>query len=132
MSNRIVFFDGYCVFCSASVDWILPRDVRGVFRFAPIQGKTAAAKLPGARASDVPPDSILYLRDGVLYDRSTAILRILADLGGPWRLATPLLLVPRPVRDFFYEQFARRRYRLFGKRDTCRLPTPAERERLLD
>lgn len=130
--GKIVFFDGFCGFCDSAVSWAMPRDRAGILRFAPIQGKAAQAMLSRDLTARATPDTILYLRDGQVFERSTAILRVLMDLGGAYRLAAPLLAVPRPVRDFFYDLFARNRYRLFGKRDSCRLPTPAERARMLD
>ena len=73
---------------------------------------------------------LLRDRDG-LHRKSDAVLRILVGLGGPWRLLGLLRLVPRPLRDIAYDFIARNRYRWFGKRDTCRMPTPEERERFL-
>lgn len=130
--GRIIFFDGFCGFCDSAVSWAMPRDRAGALRFAPIQGATAQAMLAKEITARATPDSIVYLRDGQVFERSAAILRILLDLGGAYRLAAALLAVPAPIRDFFYDLFARNRYRLFGKRDSCRLPTPSERARMLD
>jgi predicted DCC family thiol-disulfide oxidoreductase YuxK len=131
--EKIVFFDGFCVFCNATVDWLLQRDARDRLKFAPLQGKTAQARLSSEIARRASPDSIVYLRDGAAYERSTAFGRVLIELGGFWHgIGALILIVPRPLRDFAYDLFARNRYRLFGRRDTCRLPTPAERARLLD
>ena len=78
-------------------------------------------------------DTVVFVDDGVLFRRSSAIVGLLRQLGGPWRLvATLLWLIPRPLRDVGYRMVARSRYRIFGKSDTCRVPTPAERERFLD
>lgn len=133
--DRIVFFDGYCVFCNATVDWLMRHDRAGALRFAPLQGGTARARLPAEHvaAAGADPDSIIYLRDGEIFARSEAVARALRDLGGaPALMAAPLLMIPRGLRDFFYDAFARVRYRVFGKRESCRIPTPAERGRLLD
>lgn len=127
----IVFYDGLCGFCDRSVQFLLSHGGHGRFRFAALQGATAAALLDEPTRTKL--DSlVLRTPDGRVYKRSTAAIKIAAGLGGAWVLALLLLLVPRPVRDFFYDQFARRRYRWFGQLDQCRLPTPAERAAFLD
>jgi len=76
-------------------------------------------------------DSIVLIEDGRAFTRSTAALRIAKGLGGIWALAYILIVIPRPVRDYLYELFAKYRYRLFGKKDECMLPTPEVRARFL-
>lgn len=126
----VIFFDGVCGLCSASVDFILKRDRQGLFRFAPLQGETAAAVL-----GELSPDSLtwsFYLWDETgLSDRSTAALRIGRKLGGIYHLSALGWLVPRFMRDAIYGFVARNRYRWFGKKETCRIPKPAERARFL-
>jgi predicted DCC family thiol-disulfide oxidoreductase YuxK len=125
--DMVVFFDGVCGLCSRSVDFILARDRTGAIRFAPLQGETAARELGDRRI-----DSIVVREGGRLYRRSAAVLRIASALGGVWRLLAALARpIPRPLRDLLYDVIARHRYRWFGKRDTCRLPTPEERARFL-
>ena len=126
----VVYFDGYCGLCNGFVDFVLARDRRRRFRFAPLQGTTATARFgaPG----DVDPTTILLEDSGTVYERSTAALRIITDLGGVWRLAGILRLVPRFIRDAIYDWIARHRYGWFGKRDACRLPSPEERAVFLD
>ena len=126
---RIVFFDGVCGLCNRFVDRLLRVDPKGLLRFAPLQGSTAHERLPAGMADAM--ESIVYLRDGVVLQRSDAALRILVDLGG-WRvLYRALFIVPRFLRDAVYAWIARNRYRWFGKRDACRLPTPEERARFM-
>jgi predicted DCC family thiol-disulfide oxidoreductase YuxK len=127
----IVFYDGLCGFCDRSVQFLLSHGGHERFRFAALQGATAAALLD--EQTRVKLDSlVLRTVDGRIYKRSTAAIKIAGGLGGVWVLALLLLLVPRRVRDFFYDQFARRRYRWFGQLDQCRLPTPGERAAFLD
>ena len=132
---RIVFYDGYCVLCSRSVDFIISRDPTRRFRFASLQSDTATRLLP---ALDYPLeritslDNIVYLRDGEVKVRSDAVLAILWDLGGPYRAVRLAYCIPRLIRDFAYHQVARRRYRWFGQRDTCRIPTEEEATRILE
>ena len=128
-TSRIIFFDGVCGLCNRFVDRLLAADARGAFRFAALQGTTAKQLLPDGMAAAL--ESVVYLRDGVILQRSDAALRALIDLGG-WRKGYSLLLiVPRFIRDAVYAWVARNRYKWFGKHDTCRLPTPEERERFL-
>lgn len=127
----VVFFDGVCGLCNASIDFILKRDRAGVFRFAPLQGETAAAALT---AADIQSLNSLVLRDeqGRTYRRSSAIWRILWRLGPGMRLlGMSLWCIPKPLRDLGYRMISANRYRMFGKKDACRLPTPAERARFL-
>jgi len=130
----VLFFDGVCNLCNASVDRLMRIDRRRRLRFASLQGPTAQRLLAGTAVAHgaEEPDSLVLLDQGRVFVRSTAALRALVRVGGGWRLAAALLLVPRPLRDAVYRWVARHRYRWFGRRETCRLPTPDEAERLLD
>jgi len=133
--TRVVFYDGYCVLCSRSVDFIISRDPTGRFWFASLQSDAATRVLPALgypleRITSL--DNIVYLRDGVVKVRSDAVLSILWDLGGPYRAGRLAYCIPRFIRDLAYDHFARRRYRWFGQRDTCRVPTQEETSRILE
>ncbi len=126
----ILFFDGVCGLCNRAVDFLLVRDASHVFLFAPLQGETAAARLSAEDTKTI--DSIVLLDGRLSYRRSAAVVRVLWRLGGVWKLFGGLLwLIPRPLRDVGYKLVARTRYRLFGKKETCRLPTADERSRFL-
>jgi predicted DCC family thiol-disulfide oxidoreductase YuxK len=129
--DKILFFDGYCSLCNSSVDQMVRWDQKGVLKFASLQGETAKRLLPNPASVENDPDTVLYLRGGQIHDRSTAILLSLKDIGGVWALLSVFLMVPKPLRDLVYRFVARIRYRVFGRRDTCRIPTPLERERIL-
>ncbi len=128
--RKVVFFDGVCGLCNWSVDFILSRDRRRTIRLAPLQGETAARWIPDPESQ---LSTVVWLdRDGRTFVRSAAAVRVLWQLGGVWSLLAALLwIVPLPLRDFGYRIIATNRYRLFGKKATCRLPTPAEREQFL-
>ena len=127
----VLFFDGVCGFCNRTVDLSLKWDRRGRIRFAPLQGTTAASLLPDEDVNNL--DTVVFYENGTLSRRSTAVVGLLKNLGGVSRLlATLLWVIPRPLRDWGYRLIARNRYRLFGQKDTCRLPTPEERARFLD
>lgn len=123
--TSVIYFDGVCGLCNGFVDFVLARDRARRYRFAPLQGEVATARVGPAGAVD--PTTILHEEDGVFRDRSAAALRIVSGLGGAWCFVAVLGLVPRPIRDAVYDWVARNRYAWFGKRDTCRLPTPEER-----
>lgn len=134
---ELILYDGVCGFCDRAVQWILDADREGRFRFAALQGETAAAVL--GRHPELPRDvdTIVYVRrteagGEEVFVRSTAALHIAMRLGGAWRLFAPGWLLPRPLRDLAYAAFAALRYRLFGKLDQCRIPAPEERARFLD
>lgn len=126
----VVFFDGVCGFCNRSVDFVLSRDRAGRIRFAPLQGETAQRLLSPADVANL--NSLVLWTPAGAYRRTAAVCRILWLLGGGWAICGTLLwLIPRPLRDLGYALIARNRYRLFGRKETCRLPTPAERARFL-
>lgn len=127
---KIVFFDGYCTLCNASVDWLIRIDNTNQLRFASLQGETAA-KLLGKQKETIDLDTVVYMRDTSRSEQSTAVIHILSDVGGVWGLARIFLIVPRFLRDIAYRIVAKNRYRFIKKRETCRMPTQSERERLL-
>jgi predicted DCC family thiol-disulfide oxidoreductase YuxK len=132
---RLVLYDGVCGFCDASVRWLLARDPRDRLRFAPLQGPAAAGLRERHPEIGDSLDSIAYVdaSDGSerVHLRSEAVFRILAELDPPWRWLAILRCLPRSLTDLGYRVFARLRYRVFGRLEACRVPTPAERRRFL-
>ena len=124
----IILFDGVCNLCTSSVQFVIERDSRKRFRFASLQS-AAAERLLGARDQ---LDSMVLVADGRIHRRSTAALLIAKRLDGAWPLLALLLAVPRPLRDALYDWIGRRRYRMFGRRETCWVPQAALTERFLD
>ena len=126
----IVYFDGYCGLCDRFVQFVLRRDRAARYRFAPLQGSTARERVPSTL--DPETSQTVILEDGRRFRvRSDAALAILTGLGGAWRLAGSLRMVPRPLRDAVYDLVARHRSRWFGRRSECRVPEPAQRDRFL-
>jgi len=128
--RSIVLFDGVCNFCSDSVNFIIRHDTENRFAFTPLQSEKGI-ELRAKYGIDDDIDSIVLIEDDRAFTKSTAALRIAKRLGGIWALAYAFIIVPRPIRDYFYELFAKYRYRLFGKKDECMLPTPEVRARFL-
>lgn len=133
MTERIVLFDGVCNFCNAVINFVIDRDPDGQFKFAPLQSDVGKKLLRehGLEVPDGDPDTIVLIQDGRAYERSSAALRIARRLSGPWKLTYAFIVVPWFVRDVGYWIVAKLRYRLFGKSDTCRIPTPELRARFL-
>jgi len=128
--RTIVFYDGICGLCNRTVWWLIRRDRKRVLRYAALQS-AIATRLPDKYKVTGTPGSIV-LQDGEkFYDKSTAVIRILARLKGIYRLAAVLYLIPRPARDVVYDWIARNRYRWFGKYDACPMPRPEHRELFL-
>lgn len=128
--HPIVFFDGVCGLCNRFIDFTLRHDRRGVLRFAPLQGVTARDRLDAADVRDL--NTVVFLDEQGAHRKSAAIIGVFSRLGGFWGAVSVLLrLVPRPLRDAGYSLIAVNRYAIFGRKETCRLPTPAEQSRFL-
>jgi predicted DCC family thiol-disulfide oxidoreductase YuxK len=130
--HALVLFDGVCNLCNGTVNFIIDHDPDGYFRFAPLQSDEAQERLAGTDAAGADLDTIVLVEDGTAYVRSTAALRIARRLTAPWPLLSLFLAVPRPLRDAVYDWIATHRYDWFGRRDQCRLPTPALKDRFLE
>ena len=124
--HNIVVFDGICNLCGSIIDFIAARDSGDLFAFVPMQSRRGQELLREHGISVDRVDTFLLIRDvdalakGDALVRSDAAIAIVADLGRPWSALAALRLVPRPVRDWAYSLVARNRYRLFGKRATCK------------
>lgn len=130
--GAVIVFDGVCVLCNRWVDFLLRFDRRGRYHFATMQGGHGRALLSRHGLDPQDPLSFLLVEPGQSWTDSDAIIRVLAGLGGVWRMAGLLKLLPRALRDRGYRLLARNRYRWFGRHDRCRLPDPAQAWRFLD
>ena len=129
-SGPIVFFDGVCGLCNSSVDFLMRHDRAGRMRFAPLQGETAARMLPEADRLHL--GSMVLVHHAKTYRKSAAVVRALWQLGGCWSVAAGMLwLIPAPLRDLGYSAVAAMRFRLGGRKESCRMPTAEERGRIL-
>jgi predicted DCC family thiol-disulfide oxidoreductase YuxK len=134
----VLLYDGVCGFCNKTVQTIVRYDKRGTLRFAPLQselGQSVKARHPQLEHVD----SVVFVEHPggsgdaeEVFVKSRAALRVVSYLGGFWKIFLIFRLVPRPIRDFLYDLFAKYRYRLFGKTDACMLPSPEVRERFLN
>lgn len=125
---RIILFDGICNFCDASVQFIMRRD-NGAFKFASLQSDIGQELVTRHKLQGI--DSLVLIEEDKAYTKSTAALRIAKRLKGLWSVLYIGIIIPKPLRDPLYDLFAKNRYRLFGKKDACMLPTKEERARFL-
>ncbi|MBV1879098.1 MAG: DUF393 domain-containing protein [Pseudomonadales bacterium] len=133
MDNRpVIVFDGLCNFCNGAVNFIIRRDPEGVFAFTPMQSDFAQGLIAQQQIKNVGVDTFLLVKEGECYVFSSAALEIARDLTGYWYLFGVFRFLPAVLRDFFYKLFARNRYRLFGKRTSCMVPSRETRGRFVD
>lgn len=133
-SQFIIFYDGYCILCSRLLDFVIKHDKKENLLFASLQSKYALKILSemGYKHQEISKlDNVIYLTNGVIKIKSDAIISILSDIDGIYKLAKILYIVPKFIRNYIYDQIALRRYKWFGKRETCRLPTNEEKLRIL-
>jgi predicted DCC family thiol-disulfide oxidoreductase YuxK len=130
-TRPIIVFDAECLLCSANAQFVLNHDRQGRFLLASMQGETGSALYRRFGIDPSDPDTLIVVEGDRVRRDSDAILAIWAGLGWPWRAATAFRLVPCGLRDSLYRSVARNRYRLFGRRDTCWLPDPTFRDRML-
>jgi predicted DCC family thiol-disulfide oxidoreductase YuxK len=127
----ILLFDGVCNLCNGAVQFMIRRDKSGYFHYASLQGQSGS-RLLAKHGMPAYTGSIVLIEDGAVYTKSDAALRISKRLGAAWPLLGIFKLVPRKLRDLAYDFIAANRYRWFGKRDACMLPTPEHRSRFLE
>ncbi|WP_026908680.1 thiol-disulfide oxidoreductase DCC family protein [Paucisalibacillus globulus] len=129
--DRVILFDGVCNFCNSSVQFIIKRDSTGIYQFTSLQSDIGQKLLT---EHNVPTelDSFIYLEDNNVYFKSTAALKVCRNLKGLWKFVYIFIIIPRPLRDMVYEIIARNRYKWFGKRDACMIPSPEQRKRFLE
>ena len=129
--NGIILFDGVCNFCNGSVNFIIERDRENYFKFVPLQSETAQKLLDKFGIDKTQTDSVVLIENEKAFTHSTAALKVSRKLDGAWSWFYAFIIIPKPIRDFFYKLFARYRYKLFGKKDECMIPTPEVRAKFL-
>lgn len=120
MTNRkhIILFDGICNLCNNSIRFISKRDGERIFTYIPLQSEEGRNLLTKFNTTPEKNNSIVYIYNGMIFLKSTAVLKILYELNGFWKLLYAFIIIPAFIRDFFYDIIARYRYKIFGKRKT--------------
>lgn len=127
MNKSLILFDGVCNLCNGTVQFLIKRDFKDEFRFAPLQselGEKVSRQLGRANRQ-----SIVLVQSNRIYTKSSAALRIAKHLQFPWKLSYGFILLPRLLRDRIYDYIARNRYRWFGRQESCMVPTPENRRK---
>ncbi len=128
----VILFDGVCNLCNASVNWIIDRDKKNIFLFASLQSAYGIETVNKFGLSGDYMDTVILRDADKIYTRSDAVLHIVKLLGGVYSLIYVFRIIPRFMRDAVYNFIARNRYRWFGKRDSCRMPTPELKAKFLE
>ncbi|HYF71086.1 MAG TPA: DCC1-like thiol-disulfide oxidoreductase family protein [Ohtaekwangia sp.] len=128
----LILFDGVCNLCNAAVNFIIKRDAAAKFKFASLQSNRAKYELNRFRSGENTLHSVILIDGDTIYKESDAVLRIAAELGMPWSFFRIFKILPRKFRNALYNVLARNRYRLFGRKSECMIPTPELKSRFLD
>lgn len=130
--KKIILFDGVCNLCNSSVQFVIRHDKQNQFIFGSFQGNAGQEYLRQFNLPSGNFNSFMLLEDEKLYTESTAALRVCKHLGGVWGILYGLIIIPKFIRDAGYRFIAKNRYKWFGKKELCWVPTPALKEKFLD
>ena len=132
LPDHIIFFDGVCNLCNSSVNFVIRRDKQNIFHFASLQWQVARQVLADNFPDEDNFETILYYENGKIFEKSTAVLRIARKLAFPWKLAYGFIIIPRFLRDEVYMLISRNRYRWFGKKEECMVPSEELKNKFLN
>jgi len=131
-NHSVILFDGICNLCNGFVQFVIKRDRKGYFHFGSLQSPEAQKLIQRFNLDAENGKTIVLVEDNKIYARSPAVLRVARKLDGPWKLCYAFIVIPKTIRDFVYNFIAERRYKWFGKREQCLVPTPELKERFID
>ena len=131
LTHSIILFDGVCNLCNGAVNFVIKRDPRNVFKFTPLQEKQGVLLLKTHAVDTQKLDSIVLIENEKVYVKSSAALRIARKISNLWPLFFVLLIIPSFIRDGVYDFIAKNRYKWFGKKEQCMIPTQGLREKFL-
>jgi predicted DCC family thiol-disulfide oxidoreductase YuxK len=132
IDGKVILFDGVCNFCNSSVNFIIDNDKQNVFRFASLQSDFGQKSL---KQFNLPTDilsTLILISDNKYFTKTTAALKIAKDLSFPYNLSYVFIIVPPFIRNIFYNIISRNRYKWFGKKDSCRIPSASERAKFIE
>ena len=130
-NKSIILFDGVCNLCNASVNFIIKHDKKAHFKFASLQSDAAKEILLQYNSKKINLDSIILIENNAVYEKSTAALKISKNLTGGFKLLYALIIIPKFIRDWVYYFIAENRYKWFGKKESCMIPSPEIKSRFL-
>jgi predicted DCC family thiol-disulfide oxidoreductase YuxK len=127
----IILFDGICNFCNNTVNFVLKNDKKGDIKFAPLQSEAAIKLLQHFGLPSTDMKSFIFIENDIVYSKSTAALKVCKHLKGRWPLVYGFIVIPLFIRDGVYNWIAKNRYKWFGKKEICMVPTPNQKEKFL-
>lgn len=130
-NHKIILFDGVCNLCNSSVNFIIDRDKKNIFKFAALQSETGQKFLNKFGMDQNDFDSVVLVDENKFYSKSSAALKIVKEFPFLWKALYIFIIIPPPLRNFFYDLVAKNRYRWFGKKDSCRMPSPELKNKFL-
>jgi len=131
-NKSIIIFDGVCNLCNASVNFVIKNDKKEQFLFASFQSDAAKEILLHFNLKNLNGGTVILVEGQKVYEKSTAVLKIAKRLDGPFKAFYAFFIVPKIFRDWVYDFIAKNRYKWFGKRDSCMMPSPELKNRFLD
>ena len=131
MEQKIILFDGVCNLCNGFVQFIIKRDQNAIFKFAALQSDYGQAFLKSQNLNQLELKSVILIEGEKIYTQSTAALKITKYLDGAWKFGYALIIVPPFIRNGIYKIVSKYRYKWFGKKDQCMVPTVDLKERFL-
>lgn len=130
--KKLILFDGVCNLCNNSVQYVIKRDQKNTYLFAPLQSKVGQQIIEQFQIDTVKTDSILLYTNGKLYSKSTAALKVAAKLGFPTNILSMFIIIPAFIRNWVYDFIAKNRYKWYGKKEACMIPTPELKSKFID
>jgi predicted DCC family thiol-disulfide oxidoreductase YuxK len=132
MYQNLILFDGVCNFCNTAVQMVIDLDRHKIFKFAAIQSELGQQLYRQHGLDPIDIQTLMFVDGSEILTKSDAVLAVLARLDGGWQLLSGFKLMPQPLRDWAYSEFARQRFALFGRRDQCMVPTPELQARFIN
>lgn len=130
--KKLILFDGVCNLCNNSVQYVIKKDKKNTYLFAPLQGDIGQQIINTFDVDTAKTDSILLYTNGKLYSKSTAALKVAATLGFPTNMLSIFLIVPPFIRNWVYDFIAKNRYKWYGRKDACMIPTPELKSKFME
>lgn len=130
-NNHIILFDGVCNLCNSSINFVIEKDTKNLFKFGALQEEPGISLLKKHTIDTTATDSIILIENNKVYTKSSAALRVAKRLSGFWPLLYVFIIIPPFIRNKVYDYIAKNRYKWYGKKDRCMIPTPALKDKFL-
>jgi len=130
--KKVILFDGVCNFCNFWVNYVIDHDEKDFFRFASLQSEFGQSILSNLNLAENDFDTFVLIESKKYFIRSTAALKVVKDISGWLKILYPFIILPEFIRDSVYNLIAKNRYKIFGKSETCRVPTEEEKSKFIE